>query len=75
MITGGFNSRYDYRPGPQYKTIPAGETNASITIIIYDDNTIESNEMFSLKISSLPDYVHYGSINSATVTIVDEQSE
>ena len=77
-LTGGFSDRYDYRPRPRYITIPAGTTNMSFSVKIYDDHTIESNEMFEMDISSSPSYIynfaHYGSINNTTVTIVDEKS-
>ena len=74
---GGYNRRYDYNYGAKYVRIPAGATNASFFVTIYDDDIIESNETFRLTVSpqSLPHYVHYGSINSTTVTIVDEQSK
>ena len=77
MYVGGYNRRYDYSYGAKYVGIPAGVTNTSFSVTIYDDDRIESNETFRLTISpeSLPHYVHYGSINSTTVTIVDEHSE
>ena len=48
-------------------------TRASFSFLVFNDTTIESNETFYLDIyaASLPEYVHIGSVNRATVTIVD----
>lgn len=43
------------------------------SFLVFNDARIESNEVFYLDIyaASLPTYVHIGSVNRATVTIVD----
>ena len=65
---------YDYYHGPHYVTIPAGDTRTSFNLPIYDDNRVERNEHFHLFINgaSLPQYVITSSLDSATVTIVDD---
>ena len=49
----------------------------SFSITVTDDNIIDGNQIFHLDIheASLPGYVHIGSINSTTVTIVDNESK
>ena len=76
FLPGGSDYRYDYRYGSKI-TIPAGMTNVSYSIHIYDDSIVENNETFHLYIHevSLPKYAHIGAINSTTVTIVDDNSK
>ena len=72
-IAGG--PRSDYLRGPYFITIPAGVTTYSFSVIIREDDIIESNERFRLEITSLSNNVHSGSFRSTTVTIVDGQSK
>ena len=52
-------------------------TSIPFDIRIIDDNTIESNESFTLRIvrNTLPDGVNRGDPFRATVTIVDDESK
>ena len=52
---------------------PAGETEVSFNVTIFDDNILEKNETFLLKINSneLPTYVNI-SLSEITVIIVDD---
>lgn len=40
----------DYSAGPYNVTFPAGKTNATFNIELYDDNIFEKNETFKLTI-------------------------
>lgn len=53
--------------------IAAGQTSVKFDVTIVDDNTVENNETFTLRIRStlLPDRISIGSIQRTTVTIVD----
>ena len=77
VFTGGTFESYDYYLGPYYVTIPAGDTNASFIIQIFDDNIVERNETFQLFIdtASLPHYILADGNDSTTVTIVDDNCE
>ena len=68
---------YNYIDESYHVRIPAGETNMSFNITITDDNIIDGDKIFHLDIyeDSLAGYVHIGSINSTTVTIVDNESK
>lgn len=62
----------------QYKvTLPAGMIHIPFNVPITDDNMVEVNEKFDLIIdeSSLPSTVHIGSINQATVIILDDDGK
>ena len=43
----------DYNSGPYNATFPVGSTNASFDVIVYDDRTLESNELFIITIGSI----------------------
>ena len=68
---------YDYIQGRYSARIPRGQTSVSVNVRIIDDNKVEGNETFNLVIysSSLPYYITAGSIDSTTVTIVDDESK
>ena len=70
-VTGG----NDYTAGPYTVTFSAGETSASFSIPITDDNTFEATETFSLSFdpSSLPGRVT--SDATLTATIMDDDSK
>ena len=72
-LTGGV----DYNSGPYDVTFTAGVTNVTFDIPIINDIIHEGNESFTLTIvrSSLPSRVSHGSLNMATVTIVDTTGE
>lgn len=63
----------DYFSGPYMVTFEVGMTNGSFNVSIYDDNMLESNEMFNLSIdaSSLPNGMSVGDIGVTMVTILD----
>lgn len=63
----------DYDPGPYTVTIPAGQTSSSFSVQIYDDNILETDEMFTLSIdrSSLPAAVEEGPGCVLRATILD----
>ena len=54
-------------------TFPAGTTEISFDITIYDDRILEDKEEFILSIDSTP--LSVGAINQATVTIVDNDGK
>ena len=58
-------------------TFSAGMTFATFDVIIINDSIPEDNENFGLEVisSSLPTGVALGTINQATVTIVDDDGE
>ena len=63
----------DYTSGPYTVTFPAGQTTATFNIPITDDMILEINEdfMFTINQTSLPTVVTRGTLDEATVTIVD----
>ena len=66
-LTGGI----DYQSGLYNVTFLAGVTEVSFSIPIYDDDTVEANENFSLIIytNSLPSGVIVGNPNRAVMII------
>ena len=76
-LTGGSRSAYnDYRNGLYAVTIPAGETNNSFSVTIFDDSRTENIETFYLYIANIhtfPSYVITGTPADVTVTIVDNE--
>ena len=56
---------------------PAGNTSVPFDVNITNDDTLESNETFSLNIisSSVPDRVTISSPRQSAVTIVDNDSK
>ena len=75
-ITGG----EDYEaPENQYIKVifPAGKTRVSFDIIINDDNDMEGSETFRITIYdlSVPYDINLGSITSATINILDNDSK
>ena len=69
-VTGG---GVDYDSGPYSVTIVAGDTSASVSVPINDDNILENVEDFMVTIMAgpLPDGVTRGNPGSATVNILD----
>ena len=66
----------DYTSGPYTVTFPAGQTTATFSVPINDDDILEEEEDFMLTIDpSLPDGVIRGTPSEATVTIVDNDSK
>ena len=66
--TAGANA--DYTPGPYPATIPAGETQTTVSIGITNDNTVERRESFTAQITDVPADLSPGNAQ-ATITIVD----
>ena len=64
----------DYTSGPYTVTFPAGQTTATFSISINDDDIVEGDENFMLTIdpSSLPPNVTRGTPAETTVTIVND---
>ena len=69
VIGGGV----DYDSGPYTVTFTAGQTSASVSVPINDDNMLENVEDFMVTIMTglLPDGVTRGDPGSATVNILD----
>jgi len=66
----------DYKFEPYNVTFPAGVTAKSLNVTIVDDNILENNETFNLRISSqLPNRVNLNNTNQITVTIEDNDGE
>lgn len=67
----------DYQAGPYDVTFTAGKTMAQFDVVINDDNILENNESFTLKIdvASLPDMVTLGTINEVMVFILNDDSK
>ena len=73
-VTGG---GVDYDSGPYTVTIPAGDTNASVSVPINNDNILEDDEDFTLTIMSgtLPNGVTRDGAGQAIITLVDDEGE
>ena len=63
----------DYNSGPYVVTFPAGATNASFNVTIFDNNHLENNEIiyFTINSSSLPDNI-VSDPSEVTMTILDD---
>ena len=61
----------DYDPGPYSLLFTAGETAKSFDISLFDDNTFESLESFTLTISP-PSFVLLGNPQQAIAGIIDD---
>jgi len=72
-----FHTGDDYGSGPFSVTFPPGVTTAFFYVAITDDHLLEGNEYFILVIdsSSLISGVTAGSLDKATVTIVDNDDD
>ena len=72
-ITGGV----DYGSGLYNVTIPAKMIGTSFSVPIIDDNILENDERFSLRIvsNSLPEYVIVNHPSLTTVSIRDDDGE
>ena len=59
----------DYHTGPYTAVFPAGETEVSFNVTIYDDEILESNETFLLRIISdkLPTRIN---VNLSEITVI-----
>ena len=64
----------DYDPGPYSVLFAAGETVKSFNISIFDNNTFESLESFTLTISP-PSFVLLGNPHQAIITIIDDDGK
>ena len=67
----------DYDSGPYTVTFTAGQTSASFSVPINNDNILEVDKFFTLTIvfSTLPDGVTHGARGETTVFIVDDDGE
>ena len=71
-LTGGV----DYNFGPSSVTFMVGITKFKLSVSIYGDNILETNEQFQLIISSpLPERVVLGNPGQTTITIVDNDGK
>jgi len=70
-ISGTASNGTDYAPLGGTVTIPAGQTNATVTVVAIDDADVEGDE--SVTVTVLPNAAYnVGSPASATLTIVDD---
>ena len=67
----------DFSSGPYIVIFLPGMTRTQFDVLIMDDNILEYDETFELRInaSSLPNRVSVGSVQQATVNISDEDSK
>ena len=67
----------DYDSGPYNVIVPAGSTSIPFDVNITNNNILESNETFSLNItsSSVPDRVYISSPRQSALTIIDNDSK
>ncbi len=70
---GSAIGNYDYTPNSSTLTIPSGQTSATISISIINDNAIEGSENFTVSLKT-PTNAELGSPSTATVTIVDDDA-
>ena len=67
------NANADYTPGPHNGSIPAGQTETTVSIAILNDTTAESKERFIATIAGPPDGVTVpDETKTSTITIVDD---
>ena len=73
-VTGG---GVDYDSGPYTVTFTAGDTSASVSVPINDDDILEDDEDFTLTIMSgtLPDGVTRDGAGQTIITLVDDEGE
>ncbi|XP_065883097.1 uncharacterized protein [Dysidea avara] len=64
----------DYDSGPYSITFPAGVTDMSFDIFINDDEILEENETFFLRIITLPKGVSTGHLNQTMITVLDDDT-
>ena len=60
----------DYSSGPYHVIFPAGSANATLSILIHNDNVLEDDEYFSVEIILISNDHTFGTPNVATVTII-----
>ena len=68
----------DFNSTMQTVKLSAGSNISSVNISVKDDNIVEGNETFSMRLaipSSLGPGIITGTITSATATIIDTSSE
>ena len=73
-ITGGV----DFTDGLYNVSFPAGMTNASFSIVIMDDNILESDEQFQLNIIGTQppsDHITNGNPNYTKINIADDDGK
>jgi hypothetical protein len=73
-ITGTATNGQDYQMLPSSVTIPSGQSSAIISVTPVDDSAIENSETVILTLTPDASYT-VGSSGSATVTIVDNDSQ
>ena len=64
----------DYTSVSRMVTFSAGQSNASVSVPISNDNVIEDSEMFSGSLSAVTENVDIGA-DTANVTIMDDDGE
>ena len=65
----------DYNSGSYTVVFPIGSTNASVDIMIYDDDLLEEDEDLNISITSITNRHIVGTPGVATVTITDTTSK
>jgi len=74
VVNGQANQRCDYLLTTGTLTFGAGEIEKTFTVVTFDDSYVEGNETFTLNLSNPTGGAVLGVINSATVTIVDNDA-
>ena len=65
----------DYNAVQENVTFSVGISSVSFSVPIIDDQVLEQNEMFIVRISMLPNNAIFGESSQATVTIMDDDSK
>jgi hypothetical protein len=75
-VNGTASDRSDYTAAAGTLTFPAGETGATIPVLINEDSLVEGTESFTLSLSNAQGTdVALGAQTTTTVTIIDDASE
>ena len=67
-VTGGI----DYDSKPHSIMLPAGMTSVMLNVPIFNDNTLEDDETFTLTITPSDDYMIERNMNETRVTIKND---
>ena len=73
-LTFPYTGVSDYTSVSRMVTFSAGQSNASVSVPISNDNVIEDSEMFSGSLSPVTENVDIGA-DTANVTIMDDDGE
>ena len=73
-LTFPYTGVSDYTSVSRMVTFSAGQSSASVSVPVTNDNVIEASEMFSGSLSAVTENVDIGA-DTATVTIMDDDGE